>query len=87
MVKVDPAWNMYFNRKYELCAGKKNEFPKGLMSFRRRRKKLSQYKKEIEDAEKLGLSKDLKPTKYFYRFSRKESKVSLGTNETYPYDW
>ena len=78
---------MYFNRKYELCAGKKNEFPESLLTFRRRRKKSSQYKKEIEDAEKLGLTKDLKPTKYVYRISKTRGKVSLRKNETYPYDW
>ena len=86
-VKDDDAWDMYFNRKYELCVGKKNQFPKSLMSFRRIRKKASQYKKEKEDAKKLKLPAGFQPTKYFYRILTKKSRVSLGTKESYPYDW
>ena len=86
-MKDDDAWNMYFNKKYELCVGKKNEFPKSLMSFRRIRKKSSQYEKEKEDAKKLGLSEDYQPTNYVYKMLRKRSRVSLGAKETYPYDW
>ena len=78
---------MYFNKNYELCVGKKNQFPKSLISFRRIRKKSSQYKKEKEDAKKLGLSDDFQPTKYVYRLLKKKSRVSLGTKESYPYDW
>ena len=83
----DPAWHMYFNSKYELCVGKKNQFPESLIAFRRVRKKASQYKKEKEDAKKMSLSKGYQPTKYNYKILKKESRVSLGTKETYPYDW
>ena len=78
---------MYFNDKYELCVGKKNQFPKGLMSFRRKRKPREQYKKEKADAKKLKLSRGYQPTKYNYRMLKKETRVSLGTKESYPYDW
>ena len=43
-------WKVYFNSKWELCVGKKNQFPKELLSFRRRLKKNSQYEKEKKDA-------------------------------------
>ena len=85
--KDDPAWNMYFNKDYELCVGKKHQFPKSMMTFRRARKKSSQFKKEKEDATKLNLPKGFQPTKYVYKLLSKPSRVSLGTKETYPYDW
>ena len=78
---------MYFNKKFELCVGKKNQFPKSLMSFRRKRKRSSQYEKEKEDAKKLNLPAGFQPTKYVYRILQKQSRVSLGTKESYPYDW
>ena len=43
-------WKMFYNKKWELCAGKKYPFPKELLSFRRRLKKNSQYEKEKKDA-------------------------------------
>merc|ERR1719220_1941543 len=57
------------------------------MSFRRTRKRSSQYKKEKEDAKKLNLPAGFQPTKYVYRILQKQSRVSLGTKESYPYDW
>ena len=86
-VADDETWDMYFNKRYELCVGKKNQFPESLIAFRRVRKKDSQYKKEKEDAKKMSLSKGYQPTKYNYKILKKESRVSLGTKETYPYDW
>ena len=83
----DPAWHMYFNSKYELCVGKKNQFPKSMMAFKRVRKNFSQYKRELEDAKKLKLPTGYQPTRYSYKFLKKPSRVSLGTKETYPYDW
>ena len=50
-MKGDSTWKMFFNKRWELCVGKKNKFPKELLSFRRKRKKKAQYKKEKEDAE------------------------------------
>ena len=42
--------NLHFNKKYEICAGKKNQFPKEVASFRRRPKPDAQLQKEKEDA-------------------------------------
>ena len=57
------------------------------MSFRRVRKTSTQFKKEKEDAKKLKLPKGFQPTRFSYKLLAKSSKVSLGTKETYPYDW
>ena len=44
-------WKMFYNKKWELCAGKKYPLPKSeLLSFRRSPKKNSQYEKEKKDA-------------------------------------
>ena len=86
-VKDDPTWNMYFNARYELCVGKKNQFPKSLLSFRRIRKPREQYKKEKSDAKRMKLSRGYQPTKFVYKLLKKHSRVSLGTKESYPYDW
>ena len=41
---------MFYNKKYEMCVGKKSQFPKDLMSFRRVRKSKSTYDKEMREA-------------------------------------
>ena len=44
-------WKKFYNKKWELCAGKKYPFPKSeILSFRRRMKKNSQYEKEKKEA-------------------------------------
>ena len=44
---------MYFNNDIEICAGKKNKFPKKLPSFKRKLKPKPQYEKEKKDAQVL----------------------------------
>ena len=71
--------------KYEFCAGKKHEFPTGLASFVRRRKRRKQLMKEKQVANRL--KSPVKPSPYNYKFSRSRTRVSLGVPEKYPYDW
>ena len=37
-----------WNKEYELCAGKKHQFPKSMISFTRKRKRKSSIKEEIQ---------------------------------------
>ena len=90
---------MSLNLEYELCVGKKHSFPHSIISFQRRKKSAARQKKELNDALKYNLAvKDtntgkirwptvLKPTKYWYKMNPKQTRVSLGTKENYPYDW
>ena len=75
------------NLEYEICAGKKHPFPNSLLSFKRKKKKMNTYQKEIKEMKKLDLSKSWKPTKFRYSVRRIQTKVSLQTGKDYPYNW
>ena len=98
--------DIFFNNDIELCAGKKNKFPKLMPSFGRKLKPKSQYEKEKKDAkvlylyfeilksweiffnfQLLGLPSGYKPTKFFYKIRKNQTRDLLGTTENYPYDW
>ena len=49
---------MHFRKKYEICGGKKNMFPKKMVAFRRKLKKKTDYKKEKEEAEVQSITSD-----------------------------
>ena len=37
------SWDLNFNKEYDFCAGKKTQFPKEMMSFKRVRKGEKKY--------------------------------------------
>ena len=78
---------MGLNFKYEICAGKKHPFPNSLLSFQRKKKRMTTYKKEVEEVKKLNLAKSWMPTKFRYTVRKTQSKFSLQTGTDYPYDW
>ena len=71
-------------KKYEFCAGKKHEFPASMLSFTRKKKRLNVWKQQRRDAKKYGIRA---PGRYRYAINGKMTRVSLGTKESYPYDW
>ena len=91
---------MSLNPEYEICVGKKHSFPHSLISYHRKNKSKKYQDKEKAEAVKYGLAKWLdsekkevkwltrwKPTKWFYRMNKNQTRVSLGTKQDYPYDW
>ena len=82
--ECDACQGMTVDQKYEFCAGKKHEFPPSMMSFVRKKKKKAEVEQEIADAKRF---KTAAPGKFYYKIKRKSTRVSLGTRESYPYDW
>ena len=85
LIKDCPACQgMGYMKKYEFCAGKKHLFPPGMLSFVRRKKSKKFLKKEKANAKKYGVKR---PGKFRYRSVKGRNRISLGTKESYPYDW
>ena len=92
---------LHWNKEYEICAGKKNKFPKHSVTMVRKLRTKKKMKKLREKAMKsllflsndilytlltVGLAKGYQPTKYWYKAERL-GKRSLKISEDYEYDW
>ena len=75
------------NTEYDICVGKKHPFPHSVISFQRKNKRKTQISKEKTEAKEIDLPAHLKPTKYTYTLNPRQTRVSLGTPENYPYKW
>ena len=70
---------------HEICAGKKHENPDKIVSFKRKKKKVEQYRTDKDNAEKYDLSP---PSKYRYAIQKTRSQLgSFPLNDSYPFDW
>jgi len=78
---------LLWNKEYEICVGKKHQFPKHMISFRRKRKRKAKKKEEEKQAKEEGLPAGYEPTRFRYVVSKKLKQVSLGTPNKYEYDW
>jgi len=85
--KKKNAANLFWNKEYEICTGKKRQFPKSNWRFLRKEKTEKELNKEKEAAKKHGIT-EFKPTKYKYKFKKSEKPFdSLATPKKYPFDW
>jgi len=81
--------DLFWNKDYEICTGKKHKFPLGAWQLIRRKKRKNEKKKdkkELEKAKSMGLAAGYKPTSFTY-IKGKRIRELLGTPNGYPYDW
>jgi len=75
-----------WNKEYEICTGKKHQFPKSNWRFLRKKKSNKTLVAEKAIAKEFKFA--VKPTKYEYIFKKSKKKFdSLKTPRKYPYDW